>query len=163
MSSFQIAFNATTKVATVQAKGDVLPAGSTKIAEFDHDNDLDDPLGPDVNHVTYHHVRDALYRQGELNMQIVTIALDQTYKALTGISATPATKTLAPAATQQITVTFTPADASNQAVSYVSSDEAKATVDNAGLITAVADGEATITVTSVDGGFTDTVVITVQT
>ena len=45
-------------------------------------------------------------------------------------------------------VTVLPEDATNKAVTYSSSDEAKVTVSNDGVITAVAEGSATITVTA---------------
>lgn len=54
-----------------------------------------------------------------------------------------------------------PADASNKGVSFKSSNDAVATVDAAGKVTAVKEGTATITVTTADGGFTDTCVVTV--
>lgn len=162
MPTLQIAYNATTKVATVQTKGDAPPAGSTLINNnLPHDTG-GDPLGIADNHVLYHHVQDALYKVGEQDMASVRIDWDTVYKALTGISSTPATVTLAVAATQQITNAFTPADASNKAVTYASSNPTKATVSASGLITAVATGSATITVTSVDGGYTDTVVVTIS-
>lgn len=45
-------------------------------------------------------------------------------------------------------VTVLPENATNKAVTYSSSDEAKVTVSNDGVITAVAEGSATITVTA---------------
>ena len=162
MPTLQIAYNATTKVATVQTKGDAAPAGSTIIANTVPHNTEGDVLEAGVNHVLYHHVQDALYKVGEQDMQSVRIDWDITYIALTGLSSTPATVTLAPAATQQITNAFTPANASNQNVTYSTSDATKATVSASGLITAVATGTATITVTSADGSLTDTVVVTIS-
>ena len=164
MANYQIAYKASTLTATIQAKGDALPAGATKIGEFKHDDVLDTLGASNVNenHVFFHHVRDALYKVGQQNMQIVTIVHDIAYVAVSAISSTPATVTLAPAATQQITNVFTPVSPSNNAVTYVSNNPSKATVSNTGLITAVATGSATITVTTADGGFTDTVVVTVS-
>lgn len=46
---------------------------------------------------------------------------------------------------QSVAATVEPADATDQAVAYTSSDEGVATVDQAGTVTAVAAGEATIT------------------
>lgn len=154
MATYQIAYNSTTKTATIQAKGDALPNGSTKIGEFDHGDDPDDVLGIDENHVLYHHVRDALYHldPSEQNMQSVSIVIDDTYIALVSIVIAPGVVSLAPAATQQLTITPTPSDASNTAIaSWVSSDPTKATVSSTGLVTAVATGSTTITATSVDG------------
>ena len=54
-----------------------------------------------------------------------------------------------------------PADASNKSVAFKSSNNAVATVNAAGKVTAVKEGTATITVTTADGGFTDTCVVTV--
>lgn len=83
---------------------------------------------------------------------------------LTGISVTPATVTLdiSNGETQQLTVTETPTGAHN-GYTYSSSDATKATVSSTGLITPVAAGSATITVTAIaDGSITDTCVVTVQ-
>ena len=55
-----------------------------------------------------------------------------------------------------------PADATNQKVTWKSSNAAVATVDAAGKVTAVKAGEATITVTTEDGGKTATCKVTVQ-
>lgn len=83
------------------------------------------------------------------------------------VVATPTTADLAPAATQQITAAVKNAGAvtiAGETVTYESDDEAIATVSVGGLITAVADGEATITVASVTNPtLTDTVVVTVVT
>jgi hypothetical protein len=80
--------------------------------------------------------------------------------APTSISATPATATLAVAGTQQITVVADNGINRTPDATYVSSTPAKATVNNTGLVTAVASGSSTITVTY--GTLTDTVVITVS-
>ena len=57
---------------------------------------------------------------------------------------------LAEGGTGQVTATCTPDTASDLTVSWASSDTAIATVDNAGLVTAVAAGTATITASSND-------------
>ena len=58
-------------------------------------------------------------------------------------------------------VTLSPENASNKTLVWVSSDESVATVDLNGKITGVNKGTTTITVTTIDGGFTDTCTITV--
>lgn len=81
--------------------------------------------------------------------------------AVDGVSVSPATKTLAPLGTQQLTATFTPMAPSNTAITWTSSDITKATVSSTGLVTALVTGSATITATTADGGFTSTCVVTV--
>lgn len=80
---------------------------------------------------------------------------------VTGVTVAPKTASIAVAATRQLTGTIAPADASNTAVTWSSSDATKATVSNTGLVTGVAAGTATITVTTADGDKTDTAAITV--
>ncbi|OAB28418.1 hypothetical protein PMSD_22040 [Paenibacillus macquariensis subsp. defensor] len=53
-----------------------------------------------------------------------------------------------------LTAAVQPADATNQEVSWKSSDELVATVDENGRVTAVLEGSAKITATTVDGNFT---------
>ena len=52
----------------------------------------------------------------------------------------------------QLTANITPENASNKNVTWASSDSSIATVDNSGKVTGVSEGEATITVTTEDGG-----------
>lgn len=80
------------------------------------------------------------------------------------IAVTPATPTLAPNATQQLTAIATLVDGSTKDVTstaaWSSSDLTIAQVDGQGLVVAVADGAATITVTS--SSIAGTVVVTVS-
>ena len=70
--------------------------------------------------------------------------------------------TLAVGAQEQLTATVLPEDAV-QAVTWTSSDPTVATVDENGLVTAVASGTATITATTTDGtGLTATCEVTVE-
>jgi uncharacterized protein YjdB len=62
--------------------------------------------------------------------------------------------------TADLTATVTPSNADNPAVTWDSSDKSVATVSN-GKVTAVKAGSATITVKSVDGGFTASCAVTV--
>ncbi len=54
-----------------------------------------------------------------------------------------------------------PSNASNKNVSWSSSDDNVATVNGGGIVTAVGRGTATITVTTEDGSFTDSITVTV--
>lgn len=69
---------------------------------------------------------------------------------------------MAVGATKQLTAYVMPVgEATNTAVTWKSSNTSVATVSSSGLVTAVANGTATITVTTADGGYTDTCVVTV--
>lgn len=81
--------------------------------------------------------------------------------AVTGVTVSPESDSVVVGGNVQLTSTVAPVDATNKAVSYESSDELIATVDSSGLVTGVAEGVATITVTTLDGSFTDTSEITV--
>lgn len=83
--------------------------------------------------------------------------------AVTGVTIAPKTASIAVGATQQLTPTVAPSNATNKQVTYSSNKESIATVNASGLVTAKAEGEATITVTTADGAKTDTSVITVTT
>ena len=82
--------------------------------------------------------------------------------AVTGVTLDKDTLSLKVGNTAALTATVAPDNATNKAVTWASSDESVATVAN-GVVTAVAEGTATITVTTVDGSFTDTCAVTVTT
>lgn len=69
--------------------------------------------------------------------------------------------TLSKGRSETLVASILPAAATNKAVTWASSDTKIATVDSNGKVTAVSEGEATITVTTADGGKTDTCVVTV--
>ncbi|MDY0236307.1 MAG: Ig-like domain-containing protein [Gudongella sp.] len=81
---------------------------------------------------------------------------------VTGVTLDQATLSLtAGGATGTLLETVNPANATNKAVTWSSSNELVATVAN-GVVTPLAAGTATITVTTVDGNFTATSAVTVQ-
>lgn len=80
---------------------------------------------------------------------------------VTDVSLDYAETTLTEGDTLQLTATVSPSDATNQNVSWESSDTFVATVSDSGLITAVSEGTATITVTTEDGGLTASCLVTV--
>jgi hypothetical protein len=65
----------------------------------------------------------------------------------------PTSATINVGATQQLTATVLPANAANRAITWTSNNPAIARVAANGLVTGVAAGTATITVTTADGGF----------
>ena len=81
--------------------------------------------------------------------------------AVTGVALDKATLSLTEGETAVLTATVSPADAANKEVTFVSENPAVATVDGTGKVTAVKAGTTTITVNTVDGGFTADCVVTV--
>lgn len=73
---------------------------------------------------------------------------------VTGVTLSDNAITVTANTTYTLTATVTPADAANKNVTWSSSDDTIATVDSNGVVSGVAIGNATITVTTVDGGFT---------
>ncbi|MDR1564458.1 MAG: Ig-like domain-containing protein [Oscillospiraceae bacterium] len=78
-----------------------------------------------------------------------------------GVTAAPKTLQLEVGEAYDLTATVAPADADNKAVTWSSNNTGVVTVDNNGHIIAAGVGGATVTVTTVDGGKTDTVSIDV--
>ena len=68
--------------------------------------------------------------------------------------------TLAVSATERLTATVLPENASDPSLEWASSDESVASVDETGLVTAIAEGSAVITVTA--GEMTDECTVTVS-
>lgn len=64
-------------------------------------------------------------------------------------------------ATLQCSVTIAPSNASNKTVYWATSNAGVATVSLDGLVRGIAAGTANVTATTADGGFVDTIVITV--
>ena len=93
---------------------------------------------------------------------VVTYDDGQASIPVTGVTMDEKSVTMLAGKTHQLTATVAPEDASNQNVEWSSDDEDVATVDENGLVTAVSTGNATITVTTEDGGFTDTCDVTVE-
>ncbi len=81
--------------------------------------------------------------------------------AVTSVTVNPTSIELKVGATSKLTATVTPNDATNQKVTWTSSNVSVATVDASGTVTAVAEGTATITVTTEDGKKTATCQVTV--
>jgi hypothetical protein len=84
--------------------------------------------------------------------------------AVTGVAVAPRSLYLhVDAADAPLIATIVPADATHTKVVWSSDDPSVATVSSDGKVSAVAVGTTTITVTTEDGGFTDTCLVTVST
>ncbi|MEL6918832.1 MAG: Ig-like domain-containing protein, partial [Bacteroidota bacterium] len=89
------------------------------------------------------------------------ITVEESVISVTGLTLSPKTQTLEIGETVTLEATVSPSDATNSSIDWSSDDSNIATVNSEGLITALAEGQATITATTVDGGFNDTAVINV--
>ena len=78
-----------------------------------------------------------------------------------GVTVSPKILSLTKGSTGSVVATVAPSDASNKNVTYTSSKPSVATVSETGVVTAVAEGSTTITVTTEDGDYTDTCAVTV--
>ncbi len=87
----------------------------------------------------------------------VTAAVD-----VESISLDEPASTIIVGATLKLTATILPEDATDKTVTWSSDDEAVATVDQTGLVTAVAAGEGKITATTTNGNKTADCVVTVE-
>ncbi len=79
--------------------------------------------------------------------------------AVTGVTLNKATTSIEKGATETLTATVSPDNATDKTVTWTSSDTNIASVDNSGVVTAVAAGSATITASA--GGFSATCTVTV--
>ena len=80
---------------------------------------------------------------------------------VTGVTLDEEEFELAIGSTKELIATVLPTNATNQNVVWSSDDESVATVDDDGVVAAVSEGEAIITVRTEDGNFTATAIVTV--
>jgi uncharacterized protein YjdB len=93
---------------------------------------------------------------------VVTVQTEAVTIAVTGVSLSPKSLTLGVGQEQTLTAAVTPPEAANKAVIWASDKPDIAAVDGNGKVTGAAPGTATVTVTTADGGKTDTCAVTVQ-
>ncbi len=89
------------------------------------------------------------------------IAVEAPVVDVTGVTLNKDTTTIFIGASEDLEETIAPVNATNQGVTWSSSDTAVATVNANGKVTGISAGTATITVTTADGGETDTCIVTV--
>ena len=79
-----------------------------------------------------------------------------------GVNIDPSVDTLTEGTTLQLNATVLPANATEQGVSWWSTDPTVATVDGSGLVAGQRPGTASIVVVTEEGGFTDTLALTIN-
>lgn len=90
----------------------------------------------------------------------VTVTYTASNVPVTGVSLDKSTDSVEIGSTITLTETVAPSNATNKTVSWSTSNSSVATVAG-GVVTGVSAGSAVITVTTQDGGFTDTCTVTV--
>lgn len=91
----------------------------------------------------------------------IAVTLEAVTVPVTGVTLNKSSLSLVVGGTATLEAIVEPDDATDPSVTWVSDDEDVATVDDNGVVTAVALGEATITVTTNDGSKTATCEVTV--
>ena len=81
---------------------------------------------------------------------------------VTGVTVSPTVMTINVGETSAVTATVLPADATDKSVTWTSSNPSVATVDASGNVTAIAEGNANITVRTTDGNYTAQCAATVE-
>jgi hypothetical protein len=110
-------------------------------------------------------------RSGEITFQsrssMAVLTVEQVgwkgpFNPLTAISLSRTSMEVAEGESKQLYAIFTPSNASNQNVTWKSDNTSVATVSSTGQVTGVKEGNATITVTTEEGGKTATCNVTVK-
>ena len=117
---------------------------------------------PAMSGYQYHCVVKDIYGNSVIS-NAVSLTVNAVTVPVTGVSLNKSETTLTVGGTAQLTATVTPTNATNQNVTWESSNPSVATVDESGKVTAIAPGEATITVTTEDGSKTATCTVIVHT
>ena len=105
---------------------------------------------------------------GSVEMQKISDVDSISFKApvttifVTGVTVNPTTADLIVGDTQQLSATVAPSNADDRSVTWSSDDEDVAYVDQTGMVMAIGEGTATITVTTNDGKKTATCAVTVS-
>ena len=102
-----------------------------------------------------------LVKNHALSARCIVTVLDKPPVPVTGVTLNKSALGMYPNETETLTATVLPADAVNKSVRWFSSNEKVATVNN-GVVTSVSPGNAVITVSTNDGGFTASCNVTVQ-
>lgn len=122
--------------------------GMTDLGSFEYDNETEESTGLNGmqgladNHVVFHHIQDALYKVGVMDVQSVKILIDSPHS----ISIDTESITVAVGAdSAPLNVTVSPTTANHKEVIYTSSDKTKATVNEEGVVHGIAAGNVIIT------------------
>lgn len=91
-----------------------------------------------------------------------TITVTNIPVAVTGLNVNESSIDVSLGGKKQITASVTPSSATNKNLSYLSNDTSIAVVSESGLVTGVSVGSTSITITTVDGGYSKNVAVNVS-
>lgn len=91
-----------------------------------------------------------------------TVTVKEIIVPVTKITVSPDTLTLVVGDSENLSATVEPENATDKSVKWTSGDESVATVDDSGLVTAVAAGGCTIYASTLDGGISGSCTVTVN-
>lgn len=111
---------------------------------------VSDRTGSVIKTITLSAVTDVYMLVVDYSMDVTTCYVHSDYM-VSELTLSESSLTMNSSATSQLSVTIAPSNAYNKNVVWSSSDESVATVDQNGLVTAVAGGTCTITCTATDG------------
>lgn len=103
----------------------------------------------------------AKFNNPAFKTQYKDVTIPKTNIAVTGISLSDETLELSVGSYSSLVATVSPYNATNTSIKWTTSNDKVATVSSFGLVTAISDGNAIITATTVDGGFSATCSVTV--
>lgn len=151
MADKKVVWNATTRTATVLLAATAIPDGSVLAENFTHPDPTDELSRSQYSHVTFHHVRDALFRKfGEQDMQTVKI-VDNTIVKATGLTVAPTTLEVSAGSLTQLTPTVAPGTTTDTRVYWSTSNATIIRVNQKGQVYAEGAGKATVFCTTADG------------
>ena len=140
------------KTISVVPTGTEAPANMTIIGNYTHPDTLNaNELGPDINHVMFHRIRDLVYNKIGMDIVATEITFTDTGVVIinvTSVAVTPTPSSVFVGKTVNLKATVAPTNATDQTITWKSSDTTIATVDSSGVVTGVAAGSATISATS---------------
>ena len=99
---------------------------------------------------------------GKFSAVCSVVVNDHADEAVSGVTLNRTEKTISVGDKYQLAATVSPSSAVNKFIIWLSSDENIATVDSTGKVTAIAAGTVTITVMTIDGGYTADCVFTIK-
>lgn len=167
---YRINWHPSTRRVLLESNANAAPAAIggayTNLGTFEHDNEDEESTGLNGmqgladNHVLYHHVQDALYKQGIQDMQSIKILIDAPRSI--AIDGDPVEVKVGEQS-EALTTTATPGTAREKDVTFTSDNPTIATVDpQTGVVTGVKAGTTKIIATlRIDDTKTDDINVTV--